>query len=120
MVEQLGSGVQRILKIYDKNIFKFSPNLLKVCFPIKNVGENVGGNVGEKTIKLNKTQKNILSLINQIKYITKAEISIKLNKTTRTIERNMKKLQEENIIVRVGSDVAGYWKMGIVGARHLT
>lgn len=115
LVEQLGSGVQRILKIYDKSIFKFSPNFLKVSFPIKNVGdnvgENVGDNVGEKTIKLNKTQKNILSLINQNNYITQAEISIKLNKTTRTIERNMKKLQEENIIVRVGSDAAGYWKI---------
>ncbi len=115
LVEQLGSGVQRILKIYDKSIFKFSPNFLKVSFPIKNVGdnvgENVGDNVGEKTIKLNKTQKNILSLIKQNNYITQAEISIKLNKTTRTIERNMKKLQEENIIVRVGSDAAGYWKI---------
>ncbi|MEA4960073.1 RNA-binding domain-containing protein [Lutispora sp.] len=107
LVEQLGSGVQRILKIYDKSIFKFSPNFLKVSFPIKNVGDNVG----EKTIKLNKTQKNILSLIKQNNYITQAEISIKLNKTTRTIERNMKKLQEENIIVRVGSDAAGYWKI---------
>ena len=32
LVEQLGSGVQRILKVYDKNIFKFSLNFLKVSF----------------------------------------------------------------------------------------
>ena len=107
LVEQLGSGVQRILKKYDRSIFKFSPNFLKVNFPIENVGENVA----LKTFKLNKTQEIIISLINQDKYITQVEISQKLNKNIRTIERNMKKLQEENLIVRVGSDTAGYWNV---------
>jgi ATP-dependent DNA helicase RecG len=107
LVEQLGSGVQRILKAYDRNIFKFSPNFLRVSFPIKNVGENVG----EKMIKLNNTQKSIISLIKHDKYITQAEISEKLNRTTRTVERNMKKLQEANIIIRVGSDTLGYWEI---------
>jgi len=107
LVEQLGSGVQRILKKYDRSIFIFSPNFLKVNFPLENVGENVG----VKTIKLNNTQKIIISLINQDKYITQVEISEKLNKNIRTIERNMKKLQEKNLIVRVGSDTAGYWNV---------
>ena len=126
LVEQLGSGVQRILKKYNRSIFKFSPNFLKVNFPIENVGDNVGDNVGEnagvKTIKLNKTQEIIISLINQDKYITQAEISEKLNKNIRTIERNMKKLQEENLIVRVGSDTAGYWNVNEGGNRacHLS
>ncbi|HCX62593.1 MAG TPA: transcriptional regulator, partial [Clostridiales bacterium] len=42
LVEQLGSGVQRILKVYDRSIFKFSPNFLKVSFPINNAGINAG------------------------------------------------------------------------------
>lgn len=113
LVEQLGSGVQRILKKYDRSIFRFSHNFLKVNFPVEDVGDNVGkdvgDNVGVKTIKLNKTQEVIIRLINQNKYITQAEISEKVNKTVRTIERNMKKLQEENLIVRVGSNTAGYW-----------
>ena len=105
LVEQLGSGVQRILKVYDRSIFKFSPNFLRVSFPIKNVGENVGENI----FKPNKTQKKIISLIEQNKHITQAEISEQLNKTVRTIERNMKKLQEAKAIVRRGSDTSGYW-----------
>ena len=32
-VEHLGSGMQRILKAYDKNIFKISENFLEICFP---------------------------------------------------------------------------------------
>ena len=47
-------------------------------------------------IKLNKTQKNIISLIMQDKHITQEDIGEKLNKTTRTIRRNMKTLQEIN------------------------
>ena len=39
------------------------------------------------------------------------EISKKLNITIRIVERNMKKLQEANIIVRVGSDTLGYWEI---------
>lgn len=53
LVEQLGSGIQRILKVYDKNIFKICTNFLKVSFPIENVGKNVGKDVG-KTILLSK------------------------------------------------------------------
>ncbi|HEY5556618.1 MAG TPA: ATP-binding protein [Acetobacterium sp.] len=105
LVEQLGSGVQRILKVYDRRIFKFSPNFLRVSFPIKNVGENIGENI----FKPNNTQKKIISLIEQNKHITQAEISEQLNKTVRTIERNMKKIQEAKVIVRLGSDTSGYW-----------
>ena len=107
LVEQLGSGIQRILKSYDKSIFRFSTNFLKVSFPIENVGENVG----EKPLKLNNTQKRIIELIQIKGDITQIEIGEKLNITTRTVERNMKKLQDRNIITRVGSDTQGYWKV---------
>ena len=111
LVEQLGSGIQRILKSYDKSIFRFSTNFLKVSFPIDNVGDNVGENVGEKPLKLNNTQKRIIELIQINGDITQIEIGEKLNITTRTVERNMKKLQDRNIITRVGSDTQGYWKV---------
>lgn len=32
LVEQLGSGVKRILNVYDKSVFQFSPNFLTVSF----------------------------------------------------------------------------------------
>ena len=107
LVEQLGSGIQRILKSYDKSIFRFSTNFLKVSFPIDNVGDNVG----EKPLKLNNTQKRIIELIQINGDITQIEIGEQLNITTRTVGRNMKKLQDSNIITRVGSDTQGYWKV---------
>ena len=49
-VEQLGSGLQKILSEYEKSIFKFSIHFLKVRFPITDVGKNVGKNVGKSYI----------------------------------------------------------------------
>ena len=43
----------------------------------------------------------------QNKYITQEDMSERLNKSTRTIQRNIKKLQEENIVERVGSNKDG-------------
>jgi hypothetical protein len=34
MVEQLGSGMSRILKAYNKTIFNFTPNFMVVTFPL--------------------------------------------------------------------------------------
>ena len=84
---------------------------MKVSFPIDNVGDNVGENVGEKPLKLNNTQKRIIELIQIKGDITQIEIGEQLNITTRTVGRNMKKLQDSNIITRVGSDTQGYWKV---------
>lgn len=103
LVEQLGSGVQRILKMYDKNIFKFSSNFLKVNFPMENVGENA--------FKLNSTQKSIINLVKLDKHMTQSDLSKQLNKSVRTIERNMKTLQEAKIIARIGSNATGYWEV---------
>ena len=58
-VEQLSSGVQRILSEYEKSIFKCSAHFLKVRFPITDVGKNY---IFEG-YKLNKTQKEILTHI---------------------------------------------------------
>lgn len=33
LVEQLGSGMRRILKVYDKSIFNISEHFIKVEFP---------------------------------------------------------------------------------------
>ena len=48
LVEQLGSGIPRILEYYDRTCFKFSENFLRMTFP-KKVGSNqVGNQVGNQ------------------------------------------------------------------------
>ncbi len=54
LVEQLGSGIHRILKAYDKSIFKLSDNFLEICFPFEpdyvsnQVSNQVGNQVGNQ------------------------------------------------------------------------
>ena len=46
LVEQLGSGMSRILKVYDKSIFKISDRFIKVDFPFSVRKDMWGKGVG--------------------------------------------------------------------------
>lgn len=53
----------------------------------------------------------ILRLITENNHITTGELSVLLNKTTRTIERQLKELKEQGYLQRIGPDKGGYWKI---------
>nr|MDA3818644.1 transcriptional regulator [Prolixibacteraceae bacterium] len=52
LVEQLGSGVHRILKAYSKDVFKISENFLEICFPFKNEYFQVTDQVTDQVVSL--------------------------------------------------------------------
>lgn len=58
-----------------------------------------------------KTPDTIIQLIKQNPNITKKEIAEQINKDIRTIGRAIKKLQDNNILRRVGSAKTGYWEL---------
>ena len=58
-----------------------------------------------------KTSEKILSALRNNPQLTIAELADSLGVTTRTVERNLKKLQDENNLSRVGHDKGGYWKV---------
>ncbi|MDR2010906.1 MAG: Fic family protein [Bacteroidales bacterium] len=70
------------------------------------VYQNGGVNGG---VKLTETQKKIVTIIGENNTVTQAEIARKIEKPLRTIENNIKKLKEQGIISRVGSDKKGSW-----------
>ena len=59
----------------------------------------------------NAIKDEILELINHNKYITQNEIATKLNKSTRTVKRYFKKMQEDGILKRIGTDKTGFWSI---------
>jgi len=71
-----------------------------------NVGVNAGANVG---VKLTKSETALLEMLNENGTLTAAELAAKLSVDIRTAERGLKKLRDNNIIERVGSDKAGSW-----------
>lgn len=68
------------------------------------------------TVNLN--TKKILNLIKTNPKITIDDLSQKLKKSRRTITRLIKKLQEDGIISRVGSDKTGHWEVKLVNWRR--
>lgn len=110
-VEQLGTGIQRVLKTYDKNIFQFFPNHIRVTVPFNRneFKENVILSVNIANDNLNKLQKSIIKLIMNKPNITQEELARLLDVNKRTIIRNFKGLIDEKYIERVGANKKGYW-----------
>ncbi len=91
--------------VNDKNITRnVTANNKNVTVNDKNVTQNI-------TVKLTQTQKKIINMIKENSCITQNEIASKLNIARETVNRNMKKLQEEKIIQRIGADKNGSWKI---------
>lgn len=112
-VEQLGTGIQRVLKTYDKSIFEFFPNYIRVTVPFNNNefkdNNEVSENVPFKSF--NNLQKSIIKLIMDKPLITQDELARLLDVNKRTIIRNFKILIEGGYIERVGANKNGYWKV---------
>ena len=122
LIENIGSGVLRILDSYDKSCFKFMEHFLRVSFKYKEnpfeyaVKNKVSAtdtinDTLKDTIKLTKNEQEILSLIVKNNQITREEIVKELRLSDRTVSRAIKHLQDEKIILREGSKKTGYWKI---------
>ena len=60
---------------------------------------------------LENNENGTVKLIRLNPKITLEELADQLNKSRRTVSRTIKKLQEDGIISRIGSDKAGYWQV---------
>ena len=118
LIENIGSGVLRILDAYDKSCFKFMEHFLRVTFkyrenPFKyNSKNNVSADdTINGTLKLSKNEQQILNLIINNNKITREEIATETKLSDRTISRAIRHLQDEKLILREGSKKTGYWKI---------
>ena len=111
LVEQLGSGMSRILKSYDKSIFKISDHFIKVEFPfsikkdfsIIATGDESGNDIGDDN--------RVLNLLEKYPEITAKKMSEQLSMSPRKISRIIKRLRENGTIIRIGSDRKGSWEI---------
>lgn len=122
LIENIGSGVLRILDAYDESCFKFMDHFLRVSFKYKenpfeydsknkvSIDDTINDTLNG-TIKLTKNEQQILNLITNNNQITREEIVNKTSLSDRTISRTIKHLQEVKIIEREGSKKTGYWKV---------
>lgn len=115
LVEQLGSGMSRILKEYDKSIFHISEHFIKVEFPFSLPKDNIiianGDDNGNEIGDDNSEMMKVLGLLEENDSITAKQMSEQMDISTRKVSRLIKALKESGKIIRVGSDRKGYWKI---------
>lgn len=106
-VEQLGSGMSRILKAYDKDVFQISDHFIKAVFPFAKSVD--GKNTASGSINGGINGSNVMALMKKMPDITVNELSSHLNISTRKISRIIKELRESGKITRLGSTRKGTW-----------
>ena len=111
LVEQLGSGMSRILRFYDKSIFEISDHFIKVVFPFSAPNENEIIANGDNNGDNNGDENRVLLLLEKEPNLTAKKISEQTGFSTRKISRIIKSLRETGKIIRVGSARKGYWKV---------
>jgi predicted HTH transcriptional regulator len=110
LVEQIGSGMSRILDAYDRSVFELSPSFTVVTFPFE---EAFITQYDKKNGKINdKKNGKSKSLLNILKYNPTATIPDLVEvsgKSQSTISRELKEYQEAGLLRREGSRRSGRW-----------
>jgi ATP-dependent DNA helicase RecG len=113
-VEHLGSGMPRILKAYPRSSFRFTENFIRMSLPAseKIFGESKVKTSEKTSVKTSeKTSEKILRMIRDDNQITIAMLSQNIGISTRSIERNLKNLQDQGALIRHGPDKGGHWEI---------
>ena len=108
LVEELGSGMNRILSVYDKSVFEFSDNYIKITlkFDIDNEIENAD-KLPKSADKLQKSADKINKIINYLqenKSVTTNDISKIIGVEIRRTRVILNEMAKNNIIVKEGAN----------------
>ena len=92
--------------------FRTDEFILKITVP--KVAEKVTVNVTEKvnaTENVIDASQKIIDLIKEDPYISTSKMAEIIGVDRRNIARNIKKLQEQGVVRRVGPDKGGFWEV---------
>ncbi|MBO6234942.1 MAG: winged helix-turn-helix transcriptional regulator [Prevotella sp.] len=120
-MKEFGEGFDRICREQEANganvpSFRTDEFILKITVP--KVSEKLNVNVTEKvnatenvTDASQKTSQKIIDLIKEAPYISTSKMAEIIGLDRRNIARNIKKLQEQGAVRRVGPDKGGFWEV---------
>ena len=127
--ERSGRGVPKIVKRYGKGAIQISQNSILVTIPFEKIGVNsfsvsepkVSDKVSFKVShngkcqsefgKLNPSQEKILSGIRDNPNVTIRSLMLLTGLSEPGVKKNLRILQEKEIIQRIGARKNGYWKI---------
>ncbi len=135
LVEQLGSGMSRILKYYDKDIFIISDHFIKVVFPFSdkntndgmekdtnkvdsgmingtiNEGGTINGTINGTIKDMDEEKKVIVAKMAENPHVTIKAMSSYTGYSVRKVNRIIKELKGLGIVERKGPNKTGYWEV---------
>lgn len=107
----LGSGIKRALDAWpqidfidDRDGCLFTAKVLRK--PVETMTP-----ISRPLITSGKTSGKILDMLRQDEHLTIPDLAHLIGVTERSIERNIRKLQDQGLLCRVGSAKAGYWEV---------
>ena len=125
-MKEFGEGFDRICREQEANganvpSFRTDEFILKITVPKvsekvnindERVDVNVTENVTDASQKTSqKTSQKIIDLIKEDPYISTSKMAEIIGVDRRNIARNIKKLQEQGVVRRVGPDKGGFWEV---------
>jgi predicted HTH transcriptional regulator len=123
LVEQLGSGIPRILETYGKACFKFSNNFLRMTFPkaasdVDDKGANdgsaiggaIGSAIGGAKETLTDSQQRVLKFILDKPNVAYREVADKLGINPSAAQKHFDALKNKGVITRKGG-TRGIWEV---------
>jgi len=119
LVEQLGSGMSRILRAYNRDVFQISNNFIKVVLPFNKLDavstpdaqNELKRELKDEPKELTERQQLIIDLMKENNRLAIADMSQKLHISETTIKREIGQLKKNGIINRYGGRKNGYWKI---------
>lgn len=127
-VEQLGSGMNRILSAYSQDVFKITENFLEVCFPFAEdysatlqENKDLPGQRGDKkwvekwgekwVEKWGENEIAILKCLLMNNKISIVALAKETGLSTSGVEKILGRLKDKGAIRRVGSAKGGHWEI---------
>ena len=111
-VEQSGFGINKIIEVYCKEVFKITDNFITVSLPFdKDVMNSIITTTETTTETTTKTIKKLLGIIKANPNITAKELCVMLGMTIDGVTYHLNKLKKQGKILRVGSNKSGYWQI---------
>ena len=117
LVESLGSGMTRILRVYDRSIFDLTPSFLVVTFPLEPMADGTKDDTVNEPVNepasepLNTLAMELLAMIRKNPGVNKEMLARKIGKSRATVTRIIRFLSESGKIKRIGSDKTGHWEI---------
>jgi len=106
LVEQIGSGMSRILKAYNRSIFELSQSFTIVTFPFEEAFITQHGTINGK---INGKITSVLDILKDNPKATIPDLTEATGKGQRTISRELKEYQDAGLLRREGSRKTGHW-----------